>query len=377
MVSEPRGWVFIVGAVYSKKIDGVDAGSRRKINRNFLGRAASKPEKELSMRNLLVVVAMLSLVVSNVSARSPKKLDQLMKDARTNPSPDLLAAIDREAAQKDAYRSGLFWYTDLSEAITAAKAANKPILSLRLLGRLDEEMSCANSRFFRKTLYVDPGVTKVLKERYILHWESVRPVPIVTIDYGNGTTVKRTLTGNSIHYLLAPDGQVLDGLPGLIDAATFERETTVFADMIARSDAEKAALPRYYEATLKRLADMPAAPPPALAADKAMAKTVGKGFVERPVLAAVRNPSLYVKEDTLRNQKELRPQLIAWLQAKPSPDLKAFNDRVYAELFSTPLNDPLMGLALPDEAAIAPGAPALAPTAYGPTAFTLAPATAR
>ena len=71
--------------------------------------------------------------------------------ALTSPSvhwPLIASAIDRVAAQRDAYASGLYWYTDFDQARAVSKASAKPILSLRLLGRLDEELSCANSRFF-------------------------------------------------------------------------------------------------------------------------------------------------------------------------------------------------------------------------------------
>src|SRR6478672_6182351 len=63
------------------------------------------------------------------------------------------AAIDAVAGQKDASASGLYWYTDLEQAKAAAASEGKPILSLRLLGNLDSEYSCANSRFFRAVLY--------------------------------------------------------------------------------------------------------------------------------------------------------------------------------------------------------------------------------
>lgn len=302
-----------------------------------------------------LVAASLALLVSTVSARSPERLDALLAELRTTPAtPERLEAIDREAGQKDAAKSGLFWYTDLGEAVAAAKAGGKPILSLRLLGRLDEELSCANSRFFRKTLYVDPKVIDLLKRRFVLHWESVRPVPLVTIDYGDGRKVTRTLTGNSIHYLLAPDGRLVDGLPGLIDAATFERELTAFADLVqGQPTLDDKRLAAYYYQRLQMIATTPAVVPLLQPADRAMRLTVTKAFVERRVLDGVRNPSVYVTQDTLRNQRELRPQLIAWLRGTPAPALKAFNERVYAVLFETPLNDPLMGLDLPDEAAIA------------------------
>jgi hypothetical protein len=66
---------------------------------------------------------------------------QLPKDER------LRHVLDRICQQKDCDASRLYWYTDLAQAKVAAKASNRPILSLRLLGHLDEDLSCANSRF--------------------------------------------------------------------------------------------------------------------------------------------------------------------------------------------------------------------------------------
>jgi hypothetical protein len=122
---------------------------------------------------------------------------------------------------KDCYASRLYWYTDLAAAQAAAKANGKPILSLRLLGRLDQDLSCANSRLFRVALYPNADVAKLLQEKFILHWQSERPAPKVTIDFGDGRTLERTLTGNSIHYVLAADGRPLDALPGLYSPQAF------------------------------------------------------------------------------------------------------------------------------------------------------------
>jgi len=52
-------------------------------------------------------------------------------------------------------------------------------------------------------------------------WESVRPVPIVRIDFGNGTVVTRTLHGNIASSVCAADGEVLDVLPGIYDATAY------------------------------------------------------------------------------------------------------------------------------------------------------------
>ncbi len=133
-------------------------------------------------------------------------------------------AFDSIAQQRDAYASHLYWFTDLEKAKSAARAAGKPILSLRLLGKLNEEYSCANSRFFRTTLYPNTEVASYLRDHFILHWQSVRPVPRITIDMGDGRRIERTITGNSIHYILDADGNPIDALPGLYGPKAFLAE---------------------------------------------------------------------------------------------------------------------------------------------------------
>lgn len=144
--------------------------------------------------------------------------------SNTLPPKALRDALDSLCQQRDCYASRLYWYTDLDQAKAAAKASGKPILSLRLLGQLDRDLSCANSRFFRVALYSNAEVSKVLRDRFILHWQSVRPVPKVTIDFGDGRKLERTLTGNSIHYILDPSGRPVDAIPGLYGPQAFLRQ---------------------------------------------------------------------------------------------------------------------------------------------------------
>jgi hypothetical protein len=147
-------------------------------------------------------------------------------DTADNPAPvwqRLTSALDQVGMARDTYAAQLFWYTDLDQAKAAARAANKPILSLRLLGNLDEEYSCANSRYFRSALYANKALSAYLRDGYILHWQTVRSAPRITIDFGDGRKLERTITGNSIHYILDPDGNVIDALPGLYGPQAFLR----------------------------------------------------------------------------------------------------------------------------------------------------------
>ena len=156
--------------------------------------------------------------------------------ARQKPLPQNQTQFDAQTAQFNAQSGAqwdewghayanreakLFWFTDLEAAKKQAKTEKKPILSLRMLGNLSDEYSCANSRLFRVLFYADPKISTVLRQKFVLHWKSERPVPVVTIDMGDGRKIKRTLTGNSAHYLLAESGEVLDVLPGMTTPAAF------------------------------------------------------------------------------------------------------------------------------------------------------------
>jgi hypothetical protein len=143
------------------------------------------------------------------------------------------AAIDAVGAQRDCDVSRLYWHTDLPTALAAAEKQRKPVLSLRLLGKLTDEFSCANSRFFRTALYANKQVSDYLRQHFVLHWQSVRPVPRVTIDFGDGRKLERTLTGNSIHYVLDADGRPCDALPGLYGPGAFLRELQAIEKQIA------------------------------------------------------------------------------------------------------------------------------------------------
>jgi hypothetical protein len=179
------------------------------------------------------------------------------------PTPEwqrLSAALDAVSQQKDSYLSRLYWYTDLTQAKAAARAEDKPILSLRLLGKLNEEYSCANSRFFRTVLYSNAQMATMLRERFILHWQSVRPVPRVTIDFGDGRKLERTLTGNSIHYILDANGRPLDALPGLYGFWSFfrglEHAEEIFKQLRGLDEQRsRLALDNYHRARIADITD--------------------------------------------------------------------------------------------------------------------------
>jgi len=201
---------------------------------------ASEPAEKLARKAVSENTAESNAAIEELRSLGPAGLNTLMAryadeikrhvdDPQLKPDADwqrITKALDTVSGQKNSYMSGLYWYTDLNEAKKASQESGKPILSLRLLGKLTDELSCANSRFFRTVLYANTDVSAVLRDRFVLHWQSVRPAPVITVDFGDGRKLQRTITGNSIHYVLDASGQPIEALPGLYGPKVFLQALT-------------------------------------------------------------------------------------------------------------------------------------------------------
>ncbi len=235
-------------------------------------------------------------------------------------------------------QNDLSWFTDLGAAIAAARRTQRPILSLRLLGRLDQALSCANSRFFRRLLYPEPRIHRVLRERFVLHWQSVRAVPIVTIDFGNGKKLTKPITGNSVHLVLDSQGRPVDAIPGLMSA-------DVFLEQLA--DAEQLArVPRAELADAHaRLLRLPPPPPQPSRAVAASQLAMTKHRVEAPLLRAIEPP--VVAADTAINL-DLHAKIRTTFARDTAWTVDALVAWIYRDLFLMPPDDPFLGLDVAD-----------------------------
>jgi hypothetical protein len=229
--------------------------------------SAKTPVESLAARAVSEKSAEALPAIEELRALGPNGLQNLMQQYEdeialrvANPTKPasaewqrITAALDAVSQQRNSYASGLYWYTDLDQARKAAVASGKPILSLRLLGKLTDELSCANSRFFRTVLYANENVSAMLRDRFILHWQTVRPVPLITIDFGDGRKLQRTITGNSIHYVLDAQGKVIEALPGVYGPQAFARSLTdvekLFASLKGKPDQQKQELLNEYYGT--------------------------------------------------------------------------------------------------------------------------------
>lgn len=254
------------------------------------------------------------------------------------------AALDRVCAQRDCAWSGLYWYTDLDEAKRAARESGRQILSLRMLGHLDEDLSCANSRYFRTVLYSDRNVSAYLRDHFILHWHSVRPVPVATIEMGDGRRLVRTLTGNSVHYILDADGRPLDALPGMY-------APRVFLDAlqhVGRSASSPTSSDTARLAVTKAIVELPILRRTSRADEVVLDENTidlirtKRGSAPGSLDAVLANLREAIAADTAQNESDLRPRILGMLGSVASAD--ALDERVYREVFLTPPDDPWMGL---------------------------------
>jgi hypothetical protein len=199
-------------------------------------------------------------------------------------------------------------------------------------------------------------------------WESVRPVPMVRIDFGNGNVLTRTLHGNIASYVCAADGQVLDVLPGIYTAPAYLdrlnqlRLLANFVDQLGK-DKRDARLRQYHEGQIAALKKQEAVPQFVNAADESKLKVEGgvkavllpgNRVAQRPkVVKAPEGAKLDAEdvanwkslaEDTETNETARRLQIHDQLVRSTSVRPEKLTKWLYKEVLHADLDDPYLGL---------------------------------
>lgn len=223
-------------------------------------------------------------------------------------------------------------------------------------------------------IFANPAVRDFVAAHFTPAWESVRAVPTVVIDFGGGRTLKRTINGNVATYICAPDGRVVDLLPGLSTPEAYLQDLKAALALVKLDPAEvtlhhllggapaPAPSPRRdagkrigIEPRVKRAIGVDAGkkrgiePAVRKASGLDLAKTEG---VEPRVKKAVLDDRALLEADTIANREERRP-LIHALLAEGTWTPKELTKRVYRDILDCDLDDPYLGLG---EAAFGGGA---------------------
>ncbi len=199
-------------------------------------------------------------------------------------------------------------------------------------------------------------------------WESVRPVPVVRIDFGDGNVITRTLHGNILTSVCTPDGLLLDALPGIYTEDGYlkalDRLRLVAGAARTRPADQRDGWARAYH---RREAEALQNGQVTASLEKVAALTyVGKGAIERPVKAVVSQPPVNtavtpnggvavrapgdvsrwaeLAEDTRLNETTRRLQIHGLLAGaglvRPEKVLRP----IYKDVLHADLDDPYLGL---------------------------------
>jgi hypothetical protein len=200
-------------------------------------------------------------------------------------------------------------------------------------------------------------------------WESVRPVPLVRIDFGNGTVLTRTLNGNIATSVCSADGTVLDILPGIYTPAVYQnclKQFNLLADYAnqperaVRTDllrdyhkAQAAALEKNLPALqLVRLpprgkAVIEKGPKLVLMPGKpVVGSATGKTANPIPRVASAEDLANWkaLAEDTVINEKARRAVIHQRLAQTGLVEPRTMTKWLYKEVLHADLDDPYLGL---------------------------------
>lgn len=215
-------------------------------------------------------------------------------------------------------------------------------------------------------------------QRFECAWESMRPVPHIRIDLGDGEVLERTFGGNVITWFTLADGRAFDVQPGVLDAdayrAALERalanhdklqrseadgltgvavalvlhEAREWPDAVARllAAAAREAAETGAEAALigpESLSRLTRPLSPSTVTVPGLAVAPSKFLVERPVLGALTESPL--EQDSVRATGLLRPQALGLLALFPLAKPYELAPHVFRLVLGIDLEDRYLGLA--------------------------------
>ncbi|MBX9667829.1 MAG: hypothetical protein K2X93_09440 [Candidatus Obscuribacterales bacterium] len=191
-------------------------------------------------------------------------------------------------------------------------------------------------------LFSSPDVANFINANFEPVWESVRPVPKITIDFGNGKKMTRTVNGNIASYICTSDGCVVDVIPGIYDADTYLADLQDLKQRynglpIARGDRAN-VLAKYHASARPR-----AVAPRARTADyyKLASPLLVKAL--KPRLAVTDWTKQALLDDVTFNENERRPQIHAYLADRPLSKPEDIKKWLYREVLHADLDDPYLG----------------------------------
>lgn len=191
-------------------------------------------------------------------------------------------------------------------------------------------------------LFSNSGIANHINANFEPVWHEARTVPLVTIDFGNGNIVNRTMQGNVATYICFADGRVMDVLPGLYDADSFKRALEQvqqdWTKLNARPSSERASAVRaYHNSSLHKL--------PVLEIGLPVAAMIS-GKLRAAEGSNRKNISAWTElyQDSIANEVVWRRTAHEILSDMAPPLPHVINKRIYKDVLHTDLDDPYLGM---------------------------------
>ena len=182
-------------------------------------------------------------------------------------------------------------------------------------------------------LFSNQEIADFINANFEPAWESVRPVPRITIDFGNGTVINRTLHGNVATYICDEDQVVQDVLPGVYSKAAYlEQLKEISEQWQAKHPVSSTNVKWNLTSSSKVKTSRPSK----------LAQTTQSPELTTNLARQKLNANLEL--DTKYNQRERRDTINAYLALHPLSTPSQMKTWLYREVLHADLDDPYLGL---------------------------------
>lgn len=188
-------------------------------------------------------------------------------------------------------------------------------------------------------LFSNDKLARFLNATFECAVESLRPVPRVEIDFGNGRRLTRTLNGNVATYFCTAEGGVADIVPGLATPEDYERRAREAASLIAGLGDDAAdAVARHHRARAGRRGKTGVPPDMSKMKVQLPIKRALAGLSNDPLKASLTADSAY-------NQGERMPAVHRLLAERPLAAPSELRTPLFRDILGVDIDDPYLGLA--------------------------------
>lgn len=180
-------------------------------------------------------------------------------------------------------------------------------------------------------LFGNKDIAEFIDSNFEPVWQSVAPVPIVTVDFGNGNRITRTFRGNIATYVLCPDGTVVDILPGLLQPVSYkqllQRTLPLCRKIEAQPSSKLSVLAEFHRRSANRVGTL-------------TLSDLKAGCL--PLQTTSVNAKLLMN-DTILNEIHSHREIHQRLVSESDPTLPALTTWVYEHVLDVKLSDPYLG----------------------------------